>query len=273
MSLAVSRRREFEVEKAWAIHEPERTAVSVPLSARRSVRVFRAMITGDAAVLRRAYQSPSFRRLIADFTKPGALGRDKKLLAIRKALAPASVERVGGALIVTWIAPHGNMPVNPEYPSLSQAGVVVSIAHVTRLGPRAFPALEVSDHALGRCFQRCPGVNMRAALVEAARAYLSADWNDVEAAWRERRTLYLPAGKGVLLATPLAGPSRDWLIARASTWVSSEARGEDQVPVGPAADPSKSVLAAAVGSSATPPAACGASRSEGPGAASRVRFD
>jgi hypothetical protein len=240
--------RERQIERAWAIVEPDRGAAKVPIRARRAVVAFKASIAGDADRLKRAYASPVFRGLLADFVKPGALGRDRKLAAIKKALASAEVERAGSAILVSWITPHASLKVvDPEHATFGQAGVVISIAHISRFGQRTFPVVEASDHALGRCFQRCPGIDMRAALVGASRAWLNAAWADVEAAWREMRTLYLPAGPGVFLMTPLAGPRRDWLIGRCSTWITNEICGADQRPLAAAADVERSVLAAAVG--------------------------
>jgi hypothetical protein len=240
--------RERQIERAWAIVEPDRGAAKVPIRARRAVVAFKASIAGDADALKKAYSSPAFRRLMADFTKPGTLGRDQRLAPIREALAPAAVERAGSAILVTWITPHASLKViDPQFASFAQAGCVVSTAYVSRRGARPFPVIEISDHCLGRAFQRAPGIDMRAAFVGASRAYLDADWADVEAAWREIRTVYLRGRPGVFLATPIAGPDRNWLIGRCSTWISTESAGADQVPIAAAVDPSRSVLAAAVG--------------------------
>ena len=245
MSLAVSSRGR-EIERAWAIIEPDRGAARIPIRARRAVVAFKASIAGDADALKKAHASPAFRRLMADFTKPGTLGRDRRVEPIREALAPAAVDRMRDAILVTWMAPHASLKVvDPEYASFGQAGCVVSTAYVSRRSTRPFPVVEISDHCLGQAFQRAPGINMRAALVEAARAYLGADWADVEAAWREIRTVYLRGGPGVFLVTPIAGPDRNWLIGRCSTWISTKLAGADQVPIAPAADAANSVLAAA----------------------------
>lgn len=59
----------------------------------------------------------------------------------------------------------------------------------------------------------------------------------------------LPAGPGLLLCLPIAGPDLEGkvrLVARANTWITAQSAEPDQRAVGAAVDPVHSVLAAAV---------------------------
>jgi hypothetical protein len=154
--------RERQIERAWAIVEPDRGAAKVPIRARRAVVAFKASIAGDADALKKAYSSPAFRRLMADFTKPGTLGRDQRLAPIREALAPSVVERAGSAILVTWMAPHASLNVvDPEYASFGQAGCVVSTAYAAARGrfrsskfPTTASAERFSERPASTCGRR-----------------------------------------------------------------------------------------------------------------------
>ena len=80
----------------------------------------------------------------------------------------------------------------------------MAVARLVRAGrglrASAFPVLEVSDHALGRLYQRSPGVDAAAALVEAVRAFLAADITEVLKASRRGETVYLPTASGCCFA-------------------------------------------------------------------------
>ena len=94
-----------------------------------------------------------------------------------------------------------------------------------------------------------PNIDPTTALYEAAAVFPRADRRVVEVARLKGADVCLPAGPGLLLCLPIAGPDLEGkmrLIARASTWVAAEMAGPDQRPIRSAVDPTHSVLAAAV---------------------------
>ncbi len=244
--------RERQIDIAWREHQFGQGGSSglsseraKALAAARSVRIFKTEIAPDADKLKGVYQSPGFRQLFNDWVRKGAVGRERKLLKLKQMLAPASVSPSDGALLLAWLQTHEGM-VCDQFPSLSQAGVVVAMASLSRASKavraRAFPCLEVSEHALRRMMERAPSISPRQALLEAALAFVAADRHAAAAA----QTLCLPAGPGLFLATPLGVPVGRALVARANTWIAQEMAGQDQLAVA-AADPERSVLSAAIG--------------------------
>ena len=224
-------------------------ARSVPAAARRAVREFKQRIAPDAKRIKHALAGTALP-LINDWAKKGSLGRERKLLRIREALAPARIDDAGGALLVMWLEPRGQM-VMVDHPSFKQDCVLV----VAGLGSRvrgsirwaSFPVVEAPDHALGRMHQRRPNIDLSAVLYQAAAVFLQADHRVVEAARLKGADACLPAGPGLLLCLPIAGPDLEGkmrLVARANTWIGSEMAELDQRPVVAAADPEGSVLAA-----------------------------
>jgi len=244
--MGAAARREREIEAAWREHEPARIK-----AAWRAVEKFRAEIASDGVEVKRLLKGSALP-LIHDWAKRGALGRDRKLMRIREALAPASVETPFGALTIMWAEPRG--PIwTVDHPSFRQDCVLVVAAWASRVrGKICFaesPVAEIPNHCLSRMYERRPFVDARATLYEAARAFLAADRRAVEAARLKGETIYLPAEGGLLLSWAiqchdLEGKTR--LIARANTFIGEEMAGPDQRPIAPAADPSRSVLAAAV---------------------------
>jgi hypothetical protein len=89
---------------------------------------------------------------------------------------------------------------------------------------------------------------MPTALHEAARAFLAADAAVVDMMRLGGRTVYLPAGRGLLLSFAIRVDlvEETQTVARANTWISMAQAQPDQRPLAPAADPARSVLAAAV---------------------------
>ena len=238
--------REREIERAWALHEPLRARV--PPDARRAVARFKERISPDADKIKHTYQSPPFRALLNDWARKGAVGRERAKRKIVEMLAPACVDDVGGPLMLMWAEPRGQMII-VDHPSFAQNCVLAVAAVIERVGrgvrDTSFPVVEVPDHALGRMFQRCPGVDAAAALSEAAVAFLRANRRAVEAARLTAATVCLPAGPGVLLALAIAGPDLEGkprLISRASTWIAAEQAESDQRPIAAAIDPAQSVL-------------------------------
>jgi len=249
MSLAL---RERQVEKAWREHRGDSDRDRVPEAARRATRAFRASLAGDAGRIKAAYEAAPLRALINTYLKKGTVGRERILQRIRTALADAaSVEDIDGALRLMWLQSHVGAAI-PNYPSLAQAGVVVGVARLVRAGggidASAFAALEASDHCLARLYQRSPGIDVAAALRDAAHGFIAADVEDVAEAMRRRATLCLPAANGLLLSSVIAGDDRGKVrpIARANTWIAAELAGSDQHPIAKASTPERCVLAAAV---------------------------
>ncbi len=210
--------KEREVDIAWREHQFGQGGRSLErakaLAAARATRIFKTEIAPDADLLKGVCQSPGFRQLFNDWARKGAVGRERKLLKLKQMLAPASACPSDGALLVAWLQPHGGM-VCDQFPSLSQAGVIVAMASLSRASKavrvRAFPCLEVSDHALRRMLERAPGISPRQALLGAALAFVAADRHATAAA----QTVYLRAGPGLFLATPLGMPvGRAWWPGR-----------------------------------------------------------
>jgi hypothetical protein len=108
-------------------------------------------------------------------------------------------------------------------------------------------SLEVPDHAACRLLQRSiEGVDLRAALSEAALAFLGADLSVIKPHVGGRTSIYLPAGQGLFAATVVAasgGSGEKFLYARAGTWVHRSMLGADQVPPPRAVDADRSVAA------------------------------
>jgi hypothetical protein len=240
--------REREVEVAWRQHEPLRARV--PLAARRAATAFREGLADDADKIKRTYQSPSFRTVLHDWALKKGIGRETARLKILHTFTPAFVDDIGGALRLLWLEPRGPM-VLVDDPRFKQDCVLVIGAHVKRVGRKnvsvtSFPVLEVPDHALARTFERSPDVNAREALIDAACAFLTAD---VETARLRGKTLCLPAANGLILTEALLLKDLRYeprLVARATTFITSAMAEPDQRPVIAAADPARSVLAAAV---------------------------
>jgi hypothetical protein len=242
--------RERDVERAWLRHEPARARV--PNEARRAARAFRDGLARDGDRIKLTYQSPDFRQLLNDWARKGTIGRGRALARIRASIAPASVDVVGAALTLMWLMPHEGL-IRVPLPTFSQPGVLVAAAHVSR-GPAgfvreaSFPVLETPTHALGRMFERSPSINATAALMEAARAFMGADREAVEAVRLKGSTLILPAGRGLLLCVPILGPDLEnklRIVGRANTFIRMEQAAPDQRAIAAAADPERSVLAAA----------------------------
>lgn len=239
--------RERQVEAAWRQHEPLRARVSP--EARRAVRVFKQQIAPEAARIKDVLKISASLGPIDAWSKLGPLNRERKLAKIKTALSPASVDNVGGDLLVLWLEAHGQL-IQVDDPSFQQEVVLVVAAVGTRLRSAirwtSFPVFEAPDHMLARMFQRSPGVNASAALYEAAVSFLRADRGALRF---DGETLYLPAGPGLTLTLPISlvdleGKPR--LIARGFTWIAAEMATPDQRPVAAAVDCARSVLASVV---------------------------
>ena len=175
----------------------------------------------------------------------------EKFPPIQESLRPAEVVCIDGDLLVLWLRPFGPL-LQSNDPSYRQDCVLVLGMIVSRVAGElrwnGFPIFEAPDHMLGRMMQRAPGINAAAALYEGALSFLRADRALI--ATQPRATMSIPSGPGLSLCLPIRamGPDRKaHLIARAQTWVSDNMAGADQVPVAAAADPARSVLAAASG--------------------------
>jgi hypothetical protein len=164
--------REREIERAWRRHDPDRA--KVPPRARRAVQAFKERIAPDAAKIKAAYSSTSFRQTVNDWARKKGVGRERALHKIKAAMAPAAVEDAFGALRLTWLESRGQM-VLADHPSFRQNCILIVAARISRAGrdvrESGSPALEVPDHALGRMFQRAPSIDASAALHEAACAF------------------------------------------------------------------------------------------------------
>ncbi len=242
--------RERQIEHAWRQHAPERA--KVPSDARRAASAFKQRISPDADKIKHTYQSPPFRALLNDWARKGAVGRERAKRKIVQMLLSASVDDAGGALMLMWLEARGQM-IMVDHPSFEQDCVLLVAAVIERVGrgvrETCFPVVEVPDHALGRMFQRCPGVDAAAALSEAAIAFLDADRRAIEVARLKAATVCLPAGSGLLLCLSISGPDLEGktrLVARASTWIAAVQAEPDQRPIVVAVDPARSVLAAAM---------------------------
>lgn len=252
MSVSVVRRvtpdrREKQIEISWRQHDPSRA--KVPHSARRAAGAFKDALAGDAERIKGALQGHALP-LIHEWSRKGAIGRERKLLRIKQALAPARVEDVNGALLVLWQEAHGQMVLIDD-PRFKQNCVIVVAALGSRVKGRirwaSMPVVEAPDHALARMFQRAPGLDAKAALYEAARAFLAADARAVTRGPGLGETLCLAAGPGMLLCLPIAGPDLEGevrLVARANTWIAAGQASPGQRPVKAAENPVGSVLAA-----------------------------
>ena len=86
-----------EIDAAWRRHRPE--SVSIPAEARRKVRLLKGSLAGDAGKIKAAYETAPVRDLLTGYLRKGAIGRERSLLRIKAALAPAaSVDADGGGL-------------------------------------------------------------------------------------------------------------------------------------------------------------------------------
>jgi hypothetical protein len=241
--------RERQIERAWREHEPERARV--PPEARRAAQAFRERIAPGAERFNRIYLSAEFRRTLNDWSMKGPIGRERALCKIKQLLAPAVIDVMDDALLFTWLQPHDGF-VRVDHPTFAQSGVIVAAAHISRAarGVRdvSFPIVEIPEHALARMVQRSPAIDMPTALHEAARAFLAADAAVVDMMRLGGRTVYLPAGRGLLLSFAIRVDlvEETQTVARANTWISMAQAQPDQRPLAPAADPARSVLAAAV---------------------------
>ena len=242
--------RERDIERAWRRHEPLRGRV--PFAARQATTAFREGLAGDAEKIKRTYASPPFRVLLHDWALKKGIGCETARQKIVRTFTPASVDDVDGSLRLLWLEPRGPM-VMLDDPRFKQDCVLVVGALVQRTTRKnvsitSFPVLEVPDHALARLFERSPLVDAKEALIWAACAFLAADRSVVEGV-RQGATLCLPTAGGLLLTEAilikdLKGEQR--LVARATTFITSEMAEPDQRPVIAAVDPARSVLAAAV---------------------------
>jgi hypothetical protein len=183
MAVAAQISRERAVEKAWRRHEPLRA--KVPYPARRAAEQFRESIVGDAERVRLTYQSKPFRRILADWAKAASLGRSHAIHRVAAALSPACVDVIDGALRLMWLEAHAERLTLIDDPRYDQPAVLVVGALVRRTGralgaANGFPCVEVSEHALRRIFERAPGTDVKAALLQSAHSFLSADYRTVE---------------------------------------------------------------------------------------------
>ncbi len=169
--------REREIEIAWRRHSGPELA-RIPARSRHAVRQFKAEIAGDADRIKAAFKGGRAPSLIDAWAKKGALDRARKLLRIKEALSPAAVDVVGGDLLVLWLEPRHRL-VRLDHPSFAQDCVLVSGAVGSRLKGEVrwltFPIAEFPDHSLGRMCQRSPGIDIGAALYQAANAFLDRE--------------------------------------------------------------------------------------------------
>jgi hypothetical protein len=250
---APTRPRERELEAAWRRHEPRRA--KVPYPARRAAEAFRESIIGDAEKVRLTYQSKPFRRILADWAKAASLGRSHTTQRLAAAIAPAHVDVISGALRLMWLESHAERLTLIDDPRYDQPAVLIVGALVRRTGrslsaANGFPVVEVSEHALRRIFERAPNIDVKAALLGAAHAFLAADFKTVEERRLAGGTLCLRCGPGLLLSEILYCADRQdkpRLFARANTWISWAAAEPGQRPIARATDPAATVLAAVSG--------------------------
>ena len=246
---APARPRERELEAAWRRHEPLRA--KIPYQARRAAEQFRDSIAGDAERVRLTYRSAPFRRILADWAKAASLGRSQAIQRLASALSPAFVDVADGALRLLWLESYAERLTLIDDPRYDQPAVLIVGALVKRTGrslgaANGFPCVEVSEHSLRRLYERAPQVDAKAALFEAARAFLAADYRIVEEKRLRGDTLCLRCGPGLLLTEVLYCADRQdkpRLFSRANTWISWLTAENDQRPIVKAADPSVSVLA------------------------------
>src|SRR5271165_5370541 len=194
-SAAALQSRERQIDRAWREHEPERAMV--PAEARRAVRAFKTTVASSDARFRSVFRSTAFRKLLQEllnaWCRRGALRAERLRAAnrIKAALVPeaqfgeaATIDADAAEILLFWPSAHEGF-FKIARPTFEQSGVIVAAARFVRAVGRGrvwiFPVLEIPDHALGRMYQRSPGIDAVAALNEAARAFLAADYRDVEA--------------------------------------------------------------------------------------------
>jgi hypothetical protein len=88
--------------------------------------------------------------------------------------------------------------------------------------------LDVTEHGLARCLQRCPGIDLTAAVFVGHRNLLKAPQNG----WDSGREFLLRAGPGVFardLVLGTLGEDRLHVNARAVTWLHSDQLHDDQI--------------------------------------------
>jgi hypothetical protein len=105
-------------------------------------------------------------------------------------------------------------------------------------------SLEAPDHAVGRLLQRVPGTNLSAALFQAGRAFLAADWVSATKRFGNASNLYLPAASGAFGCNVIACRlgARVSCYARARTWLSKAMLPAQAIA--PATAPADTVLMA-----------------------------
>jgi hypothetical protein len=250
MTLAPPHERNIarEREIAWRKHEPLRSRV--PYFARRTAEQFRESIAPDAGRIKRVYSSTSFRALLKDWARQASLGRSHAIKRVASAIAPASAEAIGGMLRLLWLESRGQL-VQLDDPRYAQNCVLVVGAVIRRSGrtlgaASGFPVLECSEHSLRRLCERAPHIDVKAALLEAACAFLAADFRTVEAQRLKGGTVCLKAGPGLLLTEVLYCADlekKPRLFSRANTWISWATAEPDQRPIAAAVDPAATMLA------------------------------
>jgi len=119
---------------------------------------------------------------------------------------PATVGASANEVLLIWQSAHDGL-VEVALPTYRQPGVVVAAARWARERRgervRVFPLLEVPEHALGRMFQRAPGIGGAGALIEACRGFLAADYEAIEAARLKGRRWSFPPARGAFYARRL----------------------------------------------------------------------
>src|SRR5262245_66682134 len=96
-------RTEYEINRAWAAHEPERA--KVPQSIWRQLRTIKRELAGPAAAVNRwLYDEPdTSRKLFTDYVYKNGVGRDRVLARIKRSVPGVGVLAGKKSIGFSWL--------------------------------------------------------------------------------------------------------------------------------------------------------------------------
>jgi hypothetical protein len=240
-----------EIDRAWLQHEPDRDRI--PSDIWRRLRRFKKDFEPTSVKIRAvlAYES-MLRQLVEQCTRRRGMARVRALKDARRAFPGATVKSVDlNILEISWLAPSLPVIANPKDHGERQDCTLVCYAVAWPTPPFGIRlcsawSLEVPDHAAGRYLQRAgDNADFESALFEAANHFYAADMTAVKPHVGRQTDVYLPAGEGMFVCTVIGARSgtKNFLYARAATWIDGTMLRPDQVPLPKAEAADRSVAA------------------------------
>jgi len=208
------------------------TPLPITAEARGVVRLFKARLRHYDLRFQARFESIEANREANRWANCGTLGRQRALMKLRRRFGPTD-RHLQDRPVWAHLRPRDAVIVHPQDAGQTQPAVVLEYLTVDKNADMetGLWTLEVPDHALLRAAQRCRGIDLRAAIMEAHRELLAARCDPLP---KRGEDVYVRAGPGAFVGQMIYGQEvKGGLVVyfRPRTWLHEDQLNGDQRPL------------------------------------------